>query len=382
MKFFTDEAKAAKDRCSGGLDRLAFHLLFLPSAASARKALARLGSIGAVLRASPADLAGLDILPEMIRAVGSGECFERAESEVKRAAARGVAILTIDDDAYPSYLKEIPGPPGVLYCAGRLECLRQPSVAIVGSRRPTPYGRITAEVVARDLAMRGVVIVSGLAIGIDAAAHWGALREENGETVAILGSGLDVIYPGENRGLAAKIMERGAVVTEYPFGTRPERRNFPVRNRIISGLSLGVVVIEAAARSGSLLTAGFALDQNREVMAVPGNITSEMSRGTNRLLKEGARLVERWEDAAGALPEPWAARILAEKPRNVDNRRALLTDEEKNLLELIPPDGVVEADELLERTERSVPELLALLLELELKGVVLQHPGRQFQRRL
>jgi len=361
------------------LDRLAFHLLFLSAPGSARKALARFGSVSGVLRAAPSDLAGLGLPAGIVRSIARGECFERAGREKERVRRKGYVLLTIEDPDYPSYLKEIPGPPGVLYCEGRTASLRQPSVAVVGSRRPTFYGRAVAENLARGLASRGCVVVSGLAVGIDAAAHRGALGE--GETVAVLGCGIDVRYPRENRSLAREIAEKGAVVSEFPLGTKPERGNFPIRNRIISGLSLGVVVVEAAAKSGSLITAGFALDQNREVMAVPGNITSDASRGANRLIKEGARLVENWEDAAAGLPAPWAEKILAEKSGKAENSRVLLSDAEKNLLELIPADGVIEADELLEKTEHSVPGFLALLLELELKGVIIQHPGRLFQRR-
>lgn len=366
--------------CDRTIERLAFHLLFRTSPASARKALARFGSLGAALRARPAEFDGLAIPADILASISRGGCFERAEEEARDAARRGFAIVAFEDEAYPAWLREIHGPPNVLYCAGRPECLRQPAVAVVGSRRPTPYGRALAGSLARDLAARGAVIVSGLALGVDAAAHEGAL--EAGETAAVLGSGLDVLYPRENRRLAARIMERGVVVTEFPLGTRPDRLNFPVRNRIISGLALGVIVVEAAAKSGSLITAAFALEQDREVMAVPGNVTSEMSRGTNRLLKEGARLVEDWEDAAAGLPAPWGPEILAQKALNVHNSPVSLSDAERNLVELVPADGVIERDELLERTDHSVPELLALLLELELKGVIIQHPGGCFQRRI
>jgi DNA processing protein len=236
-----------------------------------------------------------------------------------------------------------------------------------------------AEKLAGDLAARGPVIASGLAAGIDACAHRGALKE--GRTVAVLGSGLDVIYPCENRGLAREIAGRGAVVTEFPIGTPPLAGNFPVRNRIISGLALGLVVVEATWRSGSLITAKLALSQDREVMAVPGSVLSELSVGPNGLIRDGAKLVASWEDVADALPTPWRENLLARENAKEENNRASLSRDERRLLSELPVDAALPIDELAERTGLAVSGLLALLLGLELKGAVVQHPGKEFQRR-
>jgi DNA processing protein len=185
-----------------------------------------------------------------------------------------------------------------------------------------------------------------------------------------------------NRGLAEKIMERGMVLSEFPLETPPLQQNFPIRNRIISGLAMALVVVEAAERSGSLISAGFALDQGREVMAVPGNVTSEMSRGTNGLLKTGAALVESWEDVAGELPPPWREKLLAQKDEKAENNRNSLSEDESRLMKELPMDAAVHVDELAERTDFPVSGLLALLLGLELRGLVVQHPGKLFQRRI
>ncbi len=363
------------------LELLAFHLLFAAYPGQAALALKRFGSVSAALRAGPA--AALEAgLPEFVcKSLRDGGILERAASELEKIRKNGYHLLSFEDEAYPEYLKEITGPPALLYVAGRPEALAQPAVALVGSRRPSPYGLAVAEKLATELAGRGCVIVSGLALGIDAAAHWGALRR-GGVTVAVLGSGLDVPYPRANRSLYGKIAEKGAVVSEFPLGTRPHALNFPVRNRLISGLSLGVVVVEAAGRSGALITAKFALEQDREVMAVPGSVTNELSRGPHGLIKDGARLVEGWEDVAEGLPSPWKEKLLAQKDANVDNNQVFLTAEGRKLLELVPADGTAAVDELAERADLSLPKLLSLLLELELQGAVVQRPGKMFQRRL
>jgi DNA processing protein len=277
-------------------------------------------------------------------------------------------------------LREIFDPPFVLYCEGDAETLRDPAVAVVGARRPTPYGRAVAEKLAGDLAARGCIIASGLAAGIDACAHRGALRK--GRTVAVLGSGLDRPYPRENRGLHREIAARGAVLSEFPLGTPPLAENFPVRNRIISGLALGLVVVEAARKSGSLITAKLALSQDREVMAVPGNVTSPLSEGPNGLIRDGARPVASWEDVAEGLPSPWREELLARRDAKEENSGASLSPDERRLLDGLPVDAALPIDDLAERTGLSVPVLLALLLGLELKGAVVQRPGKEFQRRM
>jgi len=360
------------------LDWLAFHLAFLPSRGAGRRALERFGDIAKVVRARPSDFDGLGLPADAVRAIAGGEALAAAKRELELIHRKAYTLLTLEDPGYPRYLREIFDAPPVLYCAGRADVLEDPAVAVVGSRRPTPYGRALAEKLAGELASRGCAIVSGLAVGIDACAHWGAMR--NGRTIAVLGSGLDVLYPRVNAGLAGKIVERGAVLSEFPLGTEPLQWNFPVRNRIISGLALGLVVVEAAERSGSLISAGFALDQGREVMAVPGNVTSDLSRGTNRLIKAGAALVETWEDVAGELPSPWRENLLAQRTEKGDNTGDPLNEDESRLMKELPTDAAVHVDELADRTGLPVAGLLALLLGLELRGLVVQHPGKLFQR--
>jgi DNA processing protein len=363
-----------------GLCWLALHLLFWGPGAATRRLLARFPSVADVFRAGRGDLDGLRLDPAAAEAIVSGAAIDRAGRELEKIRRKAYTLLTLEDPGYPGYLREIFDPPFVLYCEGDAEALRNPAVAVVGARRPTPYGRAVAEKLAGDLAGRGPVIVSGLAIGIDACAHRGALRK--GRTVAVLGSGLDVPYPWENRALAREIVERGAVVTEYALGTPPLAENFPVRNRIISGLSLGLVVVEGARKSGSLISAKLALSQDREVMAVPGNVTSEQSTGPNGLIRDGAKLVASWEDVAEALPSPWRENLLAQRDEKEENIEASLSREERRLLSELAVDAALPIDELAERTGLSVPSLLALLLGLELAGLVVQHPGKEFQRRM
>ena len=362
----------------GTLHWLAFHLTFLSCPAAGRRALKHLRAVRDVVLARPSDLEGLRLPSEAFQEIVTRRALAEAAVELEKIDRKAYTLLTFEDPGYPKSLREIFDPPLVLYCAGRAEVLEEPAVAIVGSRRPTPYGRALAGKLAGDLASRGCVIVSGLAVGIDACAHWGALKE--GRTIAVLGSGLDVDYPRVNSRLAEKIAERGAVLSEFPLGTPPLQKNFPIRNRIISGLAMGLVVVEAAERSGSLISAGFALDQGREVLAVPGNVTSEQSRGANGLIKAGAKLVETWEDVAEELPTPWREKLLARREEKVDNSRDSLTEDENRLMKELPADGAVHVDELAERTGWPVSGLLALLLGLELRGLAVQHPGKLFQR--
>jgi len=359
---------------------LALSLLFYGPSAATRRILARFRTVTDVFRAAPADFEGLRLEPAAVEPLVSGRALDLARRELEKIGRKAYTLLTLASPDYPGYLREIFDPPFALFCEGDPEALGNPAVAVVGARRPTPYGRAVAEKLAGDLAGRGCVIASGLAAGIDACAHRGALKK--GRTVAVLGSGLDVPYPWENRGLHREIAARGAVVTEYALGTPPLADHFPVRNRIISGLSIGLVVVEAAAKSGSLITAKLALAQDREVMAVPGNVTSELSAGPNGLIRDGARPVASWEDVAEALPSPWGENILARRKEKEENSGASLSRDESRLLEALPVDAAVPIDELAERTGGSVSSLLALLLGLELKGAVIQHPGKEFQRRL
>ncbi len=359
---------------------LALHLVFHGPSAAARRVLGRFPSVLDVFRAERADFEGLRLENEAVEAIVGGRALGLAGQEVEKIGRKAYTLLTLADPGYPGYLREIFDPPFALFCEGDAETLRNPVVAVVGARKPTPYGRAVAEKLAEELAGRGCVVASGLALGIDACAHRGALKQ--GRTIAVLGSGLDVPYPRENRGLAREISVRGVVVTEYPLGTPPLAEHFPVRNRIISGLAIGLVVVEAARRSGSLITARLALSQDREVMAVPGNVTSELSRGTNDLIRDGAKLVESWEDVAEALPSPWRENLLARRDEKEENKPDSLSREERRLLSELPVDAALPIDELAERTGLSVSCLLALLLGLELRGAVVQHPGKQFQRRM
>jgi len=331
------------------------------------------------LRASRNELESLGISPQKVSALQSQRNFDRAAKDVERCRQKGYTVLTLEDDSYPEHLRETFDPPHVLYCAGDLAALKGPAVSIVGARKPTPYGRAVSDKLAGDLASLGLVVVSGLARGIDSIAHWGAVKE--GRTVAVLGSGLDNIYPSENRRLAEKISSAGAVISEFPLRSKPLGFHFPQRNRIICGLSLATVVIEATMKSGSLITARLALEQNREVMAVPGNITSDRSRGTNWLIKAGAKAVEGWEDVVEELPSP-TRDVLLSSLKKGETTAIELDDKEKEMDRHLFCEKAVHVDELLERTGFSVSEALAVLLEMEIKGVIMQLPGKYFQRKL
>jgi DNA processing protein len=345
----------------------------------AQRVAARFVPLEEAFRAGPAVLRGLGLSEAQAARLSSAGLLDEAARELERIEKKGIALLLRDDAAYPPYLREIFDPPPVLMCAGRSEVLGRPGVSIVGSRRPSPYGRAVAERLGRDLAERGLIVTSGLALGIDAAAHWGALR--GGRTVGVLGSGLDVPYPKENKKLMDKIVDGGgAVVSEYPLGAKPLAFHFPLRNRIISGLSLALVVVEATRKSGSLISARLALEQNREVMAVPGSVSSELSAGTHGLIQAGAKLVQDWTDVAAELPPPLRDELLAQSAGRGEVRPAP-DAEGARILALLREDGLTDIDELGERSGRSISELLAALLDLELKGWILQHPGKRFQRR-
>ena len=281
-----------------------------------------------------------------------------------RIIAQGIQVITWQDDGYPRRLKEIDQPPPVLYARGQLVAEDDFAVAIVGTRRVTPYGRQVTEELSAYLAGNGITIVSGLARGVDAIAHSAALRA-GGRTLVVLGSGVDRIYPPENRSLAEQIMGHGAVLSDYPVGTAPEASNFPPRNRIISGLSLAVVVIEAGETSGALITAGFAAEQGREVFAVPGSILAPQSKGTNKLIQSGALPLLSPDDLLQALN---LTRVGAQKSA----RRVLPADEvEKQLLQALGSEPL-HVDELRSQTGLPVEKVSAALVMMELKGMVRQ----------
>ena len=357
---------------------IAFNLIFARDLKLAKKVYDHFPSVRDVFHADKGDLISSGLTKEKIAKITSSRILEEALREIERIEKRNFRLITLEDESYPGYLREIFDPPFVLYCAGNVEVLEETSVSIVGSRRPSTYGRAVAEKLAEDLASRGVVVVSGLARGIDTLAHWGALN--GGKTVAVLGSGLENVYPRENASLFKKIVEKGAVISEFPLDALPLSYHFPIRNRIISGLSLATIIIEAAKRSGSLISARLALEQNREVMAVPGNVTSDLSQGTNWLIKNGAKLVADWEDVVEELPLPIKEELLSQKEKK--KSRPSLKSEEKEIFELLKEDSLTHIDQLVEQSEFSVSEVLSILLNLELKDYISQHPGKYFLRRM
>jgi DNA processing protein len=358
---------------------------------AAAKLLERFGSAAAVYSATRRELEQLRLPPEAVDSIIARDLQSTAEAEIDRVKRLGGDIILLDDGVYPSSLREIYDPPIVLYVKGAWsECLDQPCIGVVGSRRCSTYGQNSALMLARDLAQRGVTVVSGFARGIDAAAHRGAL-EAGGRTVAVLGTGLDEIYPRDHAKLAAQILDNGgALVTQFPLKTPPVSENFPYRNRIISGLSLGIVVVEAAENSGSLITARLAIEQNREVFAVPGNITSRNSFGTNCLIKgAGAKLVQQWQDIATELPQQIAAKLLPpaiKKEKTISDRLSLVPEgmsgTEESVFRLLTPDSPVHVDWLIEKSKLPVSQLNAALLSLEIRDLVRALPGRCFVRRL
>jgi DNA processing protein len=288
----------------------------------------------------------------------------------------GIELLTLEDDRYPHALRFIFDPPPLLYVRGRLERADLEAIAVVGSRDASPYGLSTAERLGRELAAEGVTVVSGLAIGIDAAAHRGALAA-GGRTIAVLGSGIDRIYPLRHQRLAAEIAESGAVVSELPLGTPPLAHHFPLRNRIVCGLSLGVVVVEATEKSGSLITARLALEQGRSVLAVPGEAGLDRTRGVHRLIRRGATLVESASDILEDVL-PWRARRPA--PAGADSAKDRLSDEQMQVLAAFES-ATEHVDRLIERSGFNAARTLEILLDLELAGRVRRHSGMMYSRR-
>lgn len=296
--------------------------------------------------------------------------WDWVEKELELIEEKGARVITYSDPDYPASLRDINDPPCLLYAMGQGYDLSSPSVAIVGTRNPTHYGLKMSEVLSRDLSAMGMVVVSGMARGCDTAAHKGALKA-GGATVAVLGTGIDVPYPKENRRLYEEIIEKGLVITELPVSTPPAPYNFPKRNRVISGLCSGVVVVEAPLRSGALMTARLALEYNREVMAVPGQATSYRSAGTNRLLKEGAFLVETSEDVMAALSLVYAPPEKTGAPE--------LTEDEKLVWKSLG-EAPLHIDAIARSAGVTVMKASATLMEMELKGLVRQEPGKRFLR--
>jgi len=348
--------------------------------AGCRNLVDHFGSPAAVMQASRQDLlrAPGRINKNGCAAINRPESRIAAQKELEAAAAAGIEIICRDDDDFPEWLLNIPDPPLILYVKGRTATLKSPGIGIVGSRAASSYGLKMAEDLGSQLVRQGLTVISGLALGIDAAAHRGALRAK-GSTVAVLGCGLDVIYPTANRKLFEVIPDHGAIVSEYPLGTRPDSFRFPARNRIISGLSLGVVVVEAAQRSGSLITAAHALDQGREVFAVPGRADSFKSTGTHRLLQAGAKLVLNINDITSELIH-LGVTDKAKKPAiksTMPPAEELNPEEKKILAQLeVYPKSV---DDVIVATNLAAERVSELLLILELKGLCEVLPGRQYQ---
>jgi len=357
----------------------------------AGKLLDRFRTPQAVFRASRSELEAAGVSGAVAQSIASGCSFEDALDQQRKMTERGATVIARSDPRYPALLREIFDPPILLFARGRLELLQPFHFAVVGTRRPTPYGLAAAERLAADLARAGLTIVSGMARGIDTAAHKGALSA-GGDTVAVLGCGVDVIYPSENRKLAADLCAKGLVLSEFAMGSTAFPQNFPIRNRIISGLSAGVLVVEGAQYSGSAITAKLALDQGREVFAIPGNITSKASWGPNLLIKQGAKLVQDWNDVIVELPaevrrqliERGRTRLLGNASASPDGGQASviegsLPEVGRKLLAVLQVDAAIHLDDLLQIVEdSSASELIAALFELEMLGLVKQLPGKNF----
>jgi DNA processing protein len=335
-----------------------------------RRLLQYFGDVSTAWRASPHELRAAGLAPKFVEALVQVRASGTLEKIWEQIQSLGIQVLTWDDERYPRRLKEIDQPPPVLYISGNLLPEDEWSVAIVGTRRITAYGRQVTEEIASTLARNGITIVSGLARGVDAVAHKSALMA-GGRTLAVLGSGVDYIYPPEHRQLAEKIIARGALISDYPPGTLPEGVNFPPRNRIISGLSLAVIVTEAGERSGALITAEFAAEQGREVFAVPGSITAMQSLGCNRLIQQGARPLLDAREVMEALD-------LVSISQQRSARQVLPVDEvEARLLDLIGREPI-HVDEIGARLEMPIEKISATLALLELKGLVRQVGGMNY----
>jgi DNA processing protein len=336
-----------------------------------RRLVEHFGGVQNIFKASLTELEATGIQTVSAQSLGTGQSMELAHDELGRVAAAGVSVVCMDESTYPAQLKQIYDPPLVLYVRGNVDAITQPGVAVVGTRHPTPYGLGMAERLACDLAVRGLVIFSGLARGVDAAAHRGAINAR-GKTVAVFGTGVDIIYPKENTRLAEQMPALGgALISEFPMNAFAVPQNFPIRNRITSGISIGVLVVEAAEYSGTRITSRCALEQNREVFAVPGNVTNKNSWGPNTLVKQGAKLTATWEDGWEELPTPVR---LALTPASGDESQAgktaslfgesELPPHERKILKLLKADEATHIDEIVELLEldMSSSEIFAALV--------------------
>ena len=368
-----------------------------------RRLLAAFGSAEKSIAATSAELAQIDgLTPDVRQQLIDGRSRAPLAQELELIEQHQCHIVTINDDTYPPLLKQIDDPPVLLYIIGDFPLQHTLSIAIVGSRSPTEYGKTTSQQLSYQLAERGITIVSGFARGIDTCVHRGAL-EANGRTIAVFGCGLSIIYPETNRALAAEIIESGALISEFPMTVPPRGKNFPRRNRVISGLTLGTLVVEASERSGSLITARHAAEQGREVFAIPGQIFSNVSRGTHSLINQGATLINSVDDLLDALPQNYTQILGGEsleppsakqpdkiaRPQSVE-KRSTPTPQPKANLNLTPDEQTVlsamgaasvHIDEITRVTQLPIGKVSSLLVMLELKGIVQQLPGKQFVKK-
>lgn len=373
-------------------DRLAWLALALTPGLGPKRILDALRELDApsqVLSLSLTDLEGLRFPSQAAQFIFDGKARKAAEGEWAKAGVDGARVITFACPEYPENLKEIYDSPPVLWLRGDARLLRRPAIAVVGTRHPTPYGSGMAEMLSRDLAARRLLIVSGMARGIDSFAHKGALTARM-PTLAVWGTGIDVVYPKENKKLAEDILALGgAIVSELPMGTFPAPQNFPRRNRIISGLSIAVLVVEASENSGTRVTARCAAEQNRELYAVPGNVTNKSSWTPNTLIKQGAKLVATWEDVWEELPSQVRLELEADAPSESKSpvTASLLPDpvlrpQEVMVLEVLRADESLQIDEVLEllETQLTSSEVFTALFELEITGRVRQLPGKNYVR--
>ena len=358
----------------------------------------RLRTPQAIFRASASELEAAGLTGAIARSVASGCSFDDAAAQQQKIREAGAHLITLGDARYPESLRKIFDPPPVLFARGRAELLSSVCIGVVGTRHPTPYGVAATERLSGDLARAGVTITSGMARGIDTTAHKSALAAE-GTTIAVLGCGVDIVYPSENRKLAAEIAAKGLIVSEFPMEATAFPQNFPIRNRIISGLSCGILVVEGAQYSGSAITARLAIDQGREVFAVPGNITSKMSWGPNLLIKQGAKLVQDWNDVVVDLPQTAQRRLIDEGRQRILDQGLTISDETspdksasqqphlnephqqvaRRVLATLKTDQAMQLDLLVDTLEDASPsEIIAALFELEILGLAKQLPGRNF----
>jgi DNA processing protein len=342
------------------------------------------GSPEEVFRAPLPRLERCRLPTAVAQAVFKKQAFKRAEKElVSIREIENCRLLSWTEPEYPQTLLQIYDPPVLLYVRGDLQVLNQPSISIVGTRRPTLYGTQMAERLGREIAARGVVVVSGMARGVDAIAHQGAMTV-NGRAIGVLGTGINVCYPKENKKLYEKVLERGAIVSEFPLGTHPAPENFPIRNRIVAGMPSGVVVVEGAQYSGSLITARLAMEFGREVFGVPGNVTQAVSFAPNQLIRQGAKLVTNGADVIEDLPTPVRAALVQAEQPEAEQRNLLvaasLNSSEKKIYDLLNSDEAVHIDDIVERSGLNSSEVLATLFDLEMKGIVRQMPGKQFTK--